>query len=179
MKKQVVTMAAAALGVIALLGQARAQTPPFVYSVKFVCGLQVVPSLQFPPPHEPSVKPGNYATAINVHNYHNVQVVLRLKKAVIARPESVMPRGPISKLVTGEPIDADRALTVDCNEIALLYSGVTLPPFIEGFVEIVSPLQLSVVAVYTTQTCTNPVNKCSILGDLAIEVVPQSAFRDQ
>jgi hypothetical protein len=54
-----------------------------------------------------------------------------------------------------------------------------LPPFIDGFVEIVSPLQLSVAAVYTSQTCTNPANKCSVLGDLSLEVVPQSAFRDQ
>ncbi len=70
---------------------------------------------------------------------------------------------------------------MDCNEIAKLFPVGTapLPPFIDGFVEIVSPVQLSVAAVYTTQTCTNPANKCSILGDLDIDVVTQSAFRDQ
>ncbi len=177
MKKHLLIMVAAALVVIALVGQARAQL--FVYSVKFVSGLQIVPSTQFPPPHEPTVKPGNYATAINVHNYHLKPVTLR-KKAVIARPESVSPRGPISAIV-GENLGPNQALTVDCNEIVKLFPAGTapLPPFIDGFVEIVSPVQLSVAAVYTTQTCTNPANKCSILGDLAIEVVPQSAFRDQ
>lgn len=180
MKKHFLIMVAAALGAIALLGQARAQTTTlYVYSVKFVCGLQIVSSVQFPPPHEPTVKPGNYATAINVHNYHLKPVTLR-KKAVIARPESVQPRGPISPTVS-ENLGPNQALTVDCNEIAKLFpvGAAPLPPFIDGFVEIVSPVQLSVAAVYTTQTCTNPANKCSILGDLDIDVVTQSAFKDQ
>jgi hypothetical protein len=177
MNKRFTILIAAALVVIALVGQARAQL--YVYSVKFVCGLQVISSSQFPPPHEPTVKPGNYATAINVHNYHLKPITLR-KKAVIARPESVQPRGPISPIVS-ENLGPNQALTVDCNEIAHLFPVGTapLPPFIDGFVEIVSPVQLSVAAVYTTQTCTNPANKCSILGDLDIDVVTQSAFRDQ
>jgi len=176
MSKRFTILVAAVLAVIALGGQARAQL--YVYSVKYVCGLQVIPSNQFPPPHEPTVKPGNYATAINVHNYHLKLTTLR-KKAVIARPES-QPRGPISAIVS-ENLGPNQALTVDCNEIAKLFpvGSAPLPPFIDGFVEIVSPVQLSVAAVYTTQTCTNPANKCSILGDLSIEVVPQAAFRDQ
>jgi|SRR5262249_20065515 len=179
MKNHPLTIVAAAVGAIAFLGQARAQVTPFVYSVKFVCGLQIVPSIQFPAPREPTVKPGNYATAINVHNYHLKAITLR-KKAVIARPESVLPRGPISASVA-ETLGPNQALTVDCNEIVKLFpvGAAPLPPFIDGFVEIVSPLQLSVAAVYTSQTCTNPANKCSVLGDLGLEVVPQSAFRDQ
>ena len=180
MKKYAVIVIAA-LSVMAAVGQARAQgTTLFVYSVKFVCGVQGVPSSQFPPPHEPTVKPGNYATAINVHNYHVATAGTSLrKKAVIALPESVNPRGRISTIV-GEKLGANQALTVDCNEIAKLFVGVALPPFIDGFVEIVSPVQLSVAAVYTSQTCINPMgSKCGSLGDLSLEVVPQTAFRDQ
>src|SRR5260370_23453641 len=87
MKKYAV-LVIAGLGVMAAIGQARAQgTSSYVYSVKFVCGLQAVPSSQFPPPHEPTVKPGNYATAINVHKYHLFATGF-IKKAVIAKPES-------------------------------------------------------------------------------------------
>ena len=83
MKKSLVIVAAA-FTVMAAIGQARAQAAPlFVYSVKYVCGLQTIPSTSFRPPAEPPVKPGNYATAINFHNYHLKGTDLR-KKAVIA-----------------------------------------------------------------------------------------------
>jgi hypothetical protein len=171
----------AALSVIASRAPAEAQAvPPWVYSVKFVCGLQAIPSSQFPPPHEPTVKPGNYATSINVHNYHVATTgVTFLKKAVIALPES-QPRGPISTIVK-EVLKPNQALSVDCNELEHLFPPpIALPPFIEGFVEIVSPVQLSVTAVYTTQTCVTPSGtRCASLGDLSIEVVSQSPFRDQ
>jgi len=124
------------------------------------------------PPVEPTVKPGNYATSINIHNYHTRGFVIQ-KKAVVSG-------GEIGKLA-GQDVGPNQALNVDCAKIvkALPVGPVPLPLFIEGFVEIVSPLQLSVAAVYTTQTCTNPANKCNPLGSLSIEVVPQSAFRDQ
>jgi hypothetical protein len=175
MKKHgVIVIAAAALGVLASTGLARAQasTAPYVYSVKYLCGLQVVPSTQFPPPQEPPVKPGNYATAINIHNYH-------LKPTVFQR-KSVVAGGAIGKLLARQILAANQAVTVGCQQIvAAIPPGTTVPPpFIEGFAEIVSPVQLSVTAVYTTQTCVNP-GKCSELGSLSIEVVPQSAFRDQ
>jgi hypothetical protein len=178
MKKYAVLLIAG-LGLMAAIGQARAQgTSRYVYSVKFVCGLQAVPSAQFSPPHEPTVKPGNYATAINVHNYHLFATGF-IKKAVIAKPKS-QPRGPIST-IRGEKLGPNQALTADCNEIAKLFpSTVALPPFIDGFVEIGSPVQLSVTAVYTSQTCITPAGtKCGSLGDLSTEMVPQTAFRDQ
>ncbi len=172
MKKYVIIVAAA-FSVMAAIGQARAQvSPSFVYSVKYLCGLSTVSSTQFLPPVEPTVKPGNYATSVNIHNYHTKGFVI-LKKAVISG-------GRIGKLA-GQDIGPNQALNVDCSQIvrAIPPGPAPLPPFIEGFVEIVSPLQLSVTAVYTTQTCTNPANKCSVLGSLSLEVVPQSAFRDQ
>ena len=47
MKKSLVIVAAA-FAVMAAIGQARAQAAPyFVYSVKYVCGLQTIPSTSF------------------------------------------------------------------------------------------------------------------------------------
>ena len=157
--------------------------PTFVYSVKFLCGLQTTPSSSqlFPPPTEPAVKPGNYATAVNVHNFHRRDVVF-VKKAVLALPELQGPPnqpGPFVKGILGP----DQALEVDCTDIVKeltppgIISGTT---FIKGFVEIVSPAELSVVGVYTSQTCHNPtpigVAPCSDLGELELEVVPQRSF---
>ncbi len=181
MKKFYALIVMAALSAIAGAPAQAQPVPSWVYSVKFVCGLQGVPSFQVPPPHEPTLKPGNYATSVNVHNYHvSTAGVTFQKKAVIALPES-KPRGQISRIVT-ESLKPDQALSVDCNELESLFPVGTapLPPFIEGFVEIVSPVQLNVTAVYTSQTCNGPTGtKCTSFGDLSIDVVPQTAFRDR
>jgi hypothetical protein len=179
-----VLLAIAVLGSTLCLGQAQAQTTPqYVYSVKFLCGLQVLGPRVFIPPQEPPVKPGNYATAVNIHNFHNADAVFA-KKAVVALPERQTQRGPVSNFVK-EVLGPDQALEVDCTDIVSLFAPpVALPPFIKGFVEIVSPVQLSVTAVYTAQTCKNPktqkvstqIGNCSQLGELALEVVPQNPF---
>jgi hypothetical protein len=171
--KMCLVIVAAALGIMVAIGQARAQTgtPSYVYSVKYVCGLQIIPSTQFRPPTEPPVKPGNYATSINIHNYHTIETSI-LTKAVVAG-------GQIGKLA-GRGLLPNQALNVGCGQIVAMIPPTTpLPLFIEGFVEIVSPVQLSVAAVYTSQTCINPGAKCSMLGELSLDVVTQSAFRDQ
>ncbi len=181
-----VLLAIALLGSTVCVGQARAQpAPQYLYSVKFLCGLQTLGSNVFKPPQEPPVKPGNYATAVNIHNFHNADAVF-VKKAVIALPERQTQRGPVSKFAQ-DALGPDQALEVDCTDIVNLFAspgtGATLPPFIKGFVEIVSPVQLSVTAVYTAQTCKNPkaagitsLGTCSQLGELDLEVVPQSPF---
>lgn len=182
------------VGLMAAIGQTQAATPSptpiktatpkptpvpnvFLYSVKFLCGLQSVQSTQFKPPVEPEVKPGNYATSINVHNFLPLTACLA-KKAVIAGPESQDVTSQISPF-RGFKLVPDGAFEVDCSDIVSLFpAGVALPPFIEGFVEIQSRTQLSVTGVYTTQTCnTSPTaGGCTSLGQLGIEVVPESFF---
>ena len=155
-----------------------------VYSVKFVCGFQQG-NPAFAPPLEPPVKPGNYATAVNIHNFHNGQSVPIAKKAVIASPENQEPGqiGQFRKLTLGP----DQALEIDCPDIVSLLGGTAtapLPPFIKGFVEVVSPLPLSVTGVYTAQGCTpqtpgapcEPSGPLGPSGPVSIEVVPQTAF---
>jgi len=150
---------------------------PCVYSVKFVCGLQLPIPGQVPP-SEPPVKPGNYATAVNVHNFHNSLSVPIAKKAVIANPED-QPAGAISafRRLTLKP---DQALEIDCPDIVSLLANPTvgLPPFIKGFVEIVSPQPLSVTGVYTAQACdvTAAGQTCAQTGPVSIDVVPEQPF---
>jgi len=181
------------VGFVALIGQAQAASPTptptkvavptptpvpnvFLYSVKFLCGLQSVQSSQFKPPAEPQVKPGNYATSINVHNFHS-SVACLAKKAAIAGPESVDITGQISAF-RGFNLGPDAAFEIDCSDIVSLFPvGTGLPSFIEGFVEIQSRTQLSVTAVYTSQTCnTSSTGGCASLGQLGISVVPESFF---
>lgn len=145
------------------------QNFPFVYSVKFLCGLQVNPSggPNTPPPLEPPVKPGNYATSVNIHNFRVFENVI-FNKVVLSG-------GAISPFI-GLVLGPNKAIAIDCTQIAKMLPP-PLPSFIEGFVEIGSRRQLSVTAVYTSQTCENPSEKCTRLGQLSLEVVPQPFFR--
>ncbi len=179
------------VGLVAPIGQAQAIIPTptptksavptptpvvnaFFYSVKFLCGLEQPPT-GIKPPQEPPVKPGNYATAVNVHNFHSLNLCVS-KKAVVANPESLS-QGPISPF-RQMFLRPDGAFEIDCTDIVSLL-GTALPPvsFIKGFVEIQSPVQLSVTGVYTTQTCqTSTTGGCTSLGQLAIAVVPEPFF---
>ena len=131
-----------------------------IYSVKFVCGLQQPNFLL--PPLEPPVKAGNYATAVNIQNFHNTPVTIS-KKAVIANPEE-QPLGQISNFQKFS-LPPDGAFEIDCCDIVHLLLNVPsqvrcqelngrLPSsFIKGFVEVTSPLPLSVTGVYTAEFC--------------------------
>ncbi|MBF8266940.1 MAG: hypothetical protein HW388_448 [Dehalococcoidia bacterium] len=127
-------------------------TPTYVYSVKYVCGIvrpldPKVPSVLGPAP----VVPGVYRTAVNVHNFTEGTVTI-IKKAVIALPEDE-PRGAISKRVEDRLRD-DEALEVDCQDVVKLLANVDArvdlqTGFVTGFVEIQSPIELQITAVYT------------------------------
>jgi hypothetical protein len=150
---------------------------PCVYSVKFVCGVQS-PIANLHLPSEPPVKPGNYATAINIHNFHQDQKAVILKSAVIARPEN-QPLGPLSS-VREVVLGPGQAFEIDCSDIVTLFGAlpVPLPPFIKGFVEMrgfpPNPFPtLSVTAVYTAQATTAA---GALGGPVSIEVVSVQPF---
>ncbi len=114
--------------------------PNFVYSAKFVCGNSSVRIA------EPVVN-GNYVTAINVHNPQITTVNLK-KKAVIALREGNW--GNVSNKIDFA-IGPDQAFYIDCPDIGgiLNSSGIVMPSFADGFVEIESPQELDVVGVIT------------------------------
>ena len=158
--------------------QAEAQTcsaagPPCVYSIKFICGDQApVPNLR--PPSEPPVKPGNYAAAINIHNFHQIPVTIQ-KSAVIANPEMAAQFGQIS-MTRVIRVGPGQAFEIDCSDIVSLFQPqvAPLPPFIKGVVELRGSFPtLSVTAVYTAQA-TTPATAPS--GPVSIEVVPVQPF---
>src|SRR5262249_13165095 len=130
------------------------------YAAKFVCGLS--PQTTLSAPKEPIVKPGNYATVINIHNPNATPVGI-LKKVALAAPE----RFPGTQLITPtmrfrDNLPSDHAMSVDCTEIVNLLTQNGTPPastFIEGFLVIdaiglasagVNLPELDVVTVSTT-----------------------------
>ena len=130
--------------------------PSFVYSVKFVCGVQPEHGCECGP-----VQPGKYATEINIHNYNNVDV--RVEKRFIPvvfagvatgrEPKVAKPRAE-DKIV----LPPHSATMDDCCRIAELLFGDTPPspiPLTIGFLEITSREELSVTAVYTSSNLTS------------------------
>ena len=124
-----------------------------VYAVKFLCGELAAN----PDRREGPVKPGNYATAINIHNPNPRDVKFR-KKAVLLfdptnppLPEEPKPPGPEFNAT----LLPNWGLDIDCNDIrTVLLAGIAPPGtdvFIKGWVVIRVPTlaPLDVVVAYT------------------------------
>jgi hypothetical protein len=113
---------------------AAAQEPKgFEYAVKFVCGKS----------DERVVAPGEYFTAINVHN-PNAGVLAFKKKFAIALPGEKA--GKVSRFFDAK-LGPDEAFEIDCPDI-MERTGENAS-FLKGFAVIQSSLELDVVAVYT------------------------------
>ena len=131
-----------------------------VYAAKFLCGeffgiVNADGTLR-----EGPVKPGNYQTAINVHNPHSKAVGFR-KKAVLLfdskKPsDEFEPPMPPGQLIDVD-LESNWGLEIDCRDIRQELLQSSLPPdptfsFINGFVviEASGKVQLDVVAAYTS-----------------------------
>jgi hypothetical protein len=130
------------------------------FGVKFVCGRQQPVTTQ----GEPPVKPGNYATEVNIHNFNytvpntTTTAITVYKKVIVLvgttaagasilmREPNVAKPGPFARVV----LDADTATMDDCPALLAL-SGIPLNPstLTIGYLVILSPLDLDVDAVYT------------------------------
>jgi hypothetical protein len=120
--------------------KAQAQKLAFIYAAKYVCAPDLGAA-------EPPLVSGIYKTAVNVHNFLGQEVKFT-KKVAMARGQDE-PRGPISDRET-VTLKLDEAVEIDCLDIAkLLKDKKALSP--KGFVVIESPVELDVVAVYTSQ----------------------------
>jgi hypothetical protein len=125
------------------------------YAAKFVCGYQRTAQPGQQVPGEPVVKPGNYATEINIHNPSYKQLPLRKKflwlvnaQEAVREPAQIGP----TKVMT-MTLGPDFATMDDCNNLwVLTYPGTPVPspmPVFIGYLVILSPLELDVDAVYT------------------------------
>lgn len=153
-------MAVLPLGLVSVPSFAQTQ---FEYAVKFVCG---VPTIEA---QREAVKPGNYATAINIHNPNPnpaAPPVIFGKKAVQAFPQGMPPRPPSN--IVSEQLRPDFALEVDCQNISDLLGGPPPPAFMKGFVVIFSPSELDVVSVYTAEP---PLASDGVPHGIALEVL--------
>ncbi len=118
----------------------------FQYAVKFICGKS----------DGTVVAPGNYWTAINLHNPSTDRAVIR-KKIAVALPREKT--GPISAFFDAT-LGPDEALEIDRDDI-VEHSPVP-GEFIKGFVVIYSDFDLDVVAVYTAAGANEHVETLTI-----------------
>jgi hypothetical protein len=145
-------LALLAAGVLPVAGQDSATRVTLRYPVKFVCGDPGagpgVPDVQLP------LTRGRYHTAINVHNPSLDRPVVFVKKVAVASAspyEGSQRPGKIMPFVQAE-LHANEAFEIDCPEIASV-TGLPIGGgnYITGFVVIMSPSELDVVAVYTAR----------------------------
>jgi hypothetical protein len=144
--------------------QTIAGTYRWSYSVKFVCGYQpemkIDPGIAF---SEPVVKPGNYATDININNPQGreqalvklITVMVQGQEVVIREPASIGPRTKLNMVL--KPYNATMD---DCNNLWKL-AQITVPPppassLTVGYLVIQSPLELDIDAVYTAEVPGGP-----------------------
>jgi len=163
------------------------------FSAKFVCGEQPADQSDQPTAGEPAVKPGNYATEINIHNPHYLgPIQIRQKALLLVDRGAPVGRAPgTAKPQAFSPLFAlpdDGATMMDCNGIwELLNPGTTPPapmPLMIGYLVIVSPANLDVVDVMTATTATSNLEPAGIaITTDAVQgkrvLIPASAFPDR
>jgi len=116
--------------------RARAAAPRyrFQYAAKFLCTSNIPGTSQT----SSAVLPGNYQTAVNIHNPNNQIAYLRKKIAAAG--------GQISKFFEMK-LEPDAVTSVDCGQVSSF--GLHLIHGFEGFLVIESTISLDVVGVYT------------------------------
>ncbi len=125
----------------------------FAYSVKFVCGVQKDDCCGCAP-----VRPGRYATEINIHNAGERPAAVLKRVIPLVLAGSVVGREPNFKTpVANEAIrlPGHSATMDDCCRILEMTLGappVGAVPLTIGILEILSLEQLSVTAVYTASS---------------------------
>jgi hypothetical protein len=125
------------------------------YAAKFVCGYQRPAAAGQVVPGEPILKPGNYASEINIHNPAYKEVPLRKKFLVLVKGQEAVREPQTTKqlTVTKMILGPDYAMMDDCNNLwTTIYPAVPLPspmPVFIGYLVILSPLELDVDVVYT------------------------------
>lgn len=157
------------------------------YATKFVCGTES-PGMFVPigSKAEPPVKPGNYATDINIHN-PNYQDNVIFKKMIIMVGETTTANGvpgePFvhrepdttkpSKFVT-LPLGPDYATMDDCQALTRLAKqagAIGAGSFMMGYLVVLSRLDIDVDAIYTAEVYSGVNAVGPIPAGIALEIV--------
>jgi hypothetical protein len=132
----------------------------FVYSVKFVCGVQAEHDCKCSP-----VRPGQYATEINIHNFSGREVSLSKQAIPVVLASAPVGREPATAAAraVGRVILPPHSATMDdcCAIVAALLGGSTHALTI-GLLEITASAEVAVTVVYTASTISD--------GKLSIDV---------
>lgn len=135
-KSTAITLLLLALVLLSTSVSTNAQTLTLnMYAAKFVCGR----------PDNRIVAPGQYFTAINVHNASPTTRAIYIKRFAIALPEEKP--GRISEFARGI-LGPDEAMGIDCENI-YKHTGASPGTFVEGYALLYSPSELDVVSIYT------------------------------
>lgn len=116
----------------------------YQYAVKLVCG-----DVPQPVGMVTVVAPGQYWTAINIHNPDKCKDAHLRWKLAVALPAQQGPISPFQRQITLNP---DGAIEIDCPQVMQVAMTLVPPPtgkFVKGYVVIESDMELDVVAVYT------------------------------
>jgi hypothetical protein len=121
---------------------------PVQYSAPYICGW--LPSVV--PQEDKHAKPGDYATAINIHNPTLSNVAGSARVAVFYPPGGAAP--PVFPAFAFT-VYRFRVLEIDCVEI---WRSLELPPgtFTKGAVHIGLQIELPMAGIYTSQTHPDP-----------------------
>lgn len=126
-------------------------TTEFQYAVKVVCGrVTVTPASASTP-----VAPGQYWTAINIHNPDKCREAHLRWKVAVASPGRP---GPVSAYSRTLVLGPDMALEIDCPQIRQVVQPLFPPPpptFVKGYVVIECDIEVDVVAVYSGTQSAN------------------------
>ena len=146
-----------------------AVTTQIEYAAKFVCG---IPGSEA---QREAVKPGNYATAINIHNSNQLTTTAPInftKHAILALPEGQNPIPP-SRAVS-ESFPSDFAMEVDCQNIRDILGPIAPPPpaFIKGVLVLLTPppAALDVIGVYSAEA--PPKAPDGVPTGMGLEILP-------
>ncbi len=150
------------VGIIDIGAYEFAPFPTDVYAVQFLCGtFEAAPGIEGP------VKPGDYQTAVSLHNPNLASLMFQRKAVLVFRADT--PPSPAQPMPPGSffpaSLQANWGLEIDCRDIrqVMLTNAVSLPTFIKGFVVIevpgvgpgLPPRPLDVVVTYTAHGFTS------------------------
>jgi hypothetical protein len=123
-------------------------SPKFVYNVKFICGIQKNP---FENDCTAILSKGIYSTEINILNFGFRKIVIaKAFYPLVVKNQSIAIEPKFSRFVNVERVELPplSATMDDCCKLAEMIK-VKDEHLKIGFLEIVSPVELEVVAVYT------------------------------
>jgi hypothetical protein len=126
----------------------------YSYGVKFLCGhVKETPPHVVPLTPNATLRPGVYATEVNILNYHGEPITVHKYLYPLMRQTEPLGREPRSVGRRGEDVitlPARSATFDDCARIhELLHEAPGDEPLSIYFLELVSPVPLTVTAVYT------------------------------